>query len=155
MRDALSRLRKLGYEVAPAFGAVEPEEKALDEAGEIAAPKQLAVTAQAAAKQAEQAARGLDLPDEDLFGVVARATAQAVSQLQSVGESRVGFQERALEIARKSPTVYSVTGPGFAVYLALDDDTGEPADNASEELLASLEDRAAHRERVKQADQTA
>jgi len=79
---------------------------------------------------------------------VARITAAALETITVARSETVAFHERALEIAKAMPTTYVVSGPGVTtVYLDIDDATGEPVPESAE-MVASLLNPDAHRERL-------
>lgn len=148
MTHSLDDVRALGYSVGVAHGAVDVEEAALAAARDRATPGRIRDEADQVAASVAQAAATYGLVGQELIDLVARATAQAIEALTVARSDEIEFHERAVEIAKATPTVYVIDGPGVhTVYVAVDDETGFGADEPDRETLALLTDPSHHKER--------
>lgn len=152
----LDDLAALGYDAQIASGCTATEQTALDEARALAAPDRIEADAQAIADKAAldatalAVARGITAAKipAAVSEAVARITALALDHITIARSEAVSFHERALEIAKGMPTTYVISGPGVTnVYIDIDDATGEPTAESAE-IVASLLDPDAHRERL-------
>lgn len=160
---SLADLAALGYDVQVASGSVATEQAALDEARGLATPERIEADVQEIADKAAldatavAVARGIaaaKIPAA-VSEAVARITAAALEAITAARNDTVAFHERALEIAKGMPTTYVVSGPGFTnLYVDVNDATGEPAGEQTAELVASLLNPDAHRERLFQHNLT-
>jgi len=150
----LAKLVEMGYQVGVAHGHVEPEEEALAEARDASSPERIEEDANRLITEIAAHIRStVNVADDQIAMLIAEKSADAVNAVKLARSERVEFHERALEIARAMPTVYVVNGPGvFGLHVAIDDKTGDTADERSADLLQSLLDTDAHAERVRQEE---
>jgi hypothetical protein len=140
-KATLKTLRDLGYQVGFAHGSVEVEQEALAEArvgtsAEVLAEQAAKVTTETLA----QLGQGGLLPDDPgkRRSLAERIADTALGHLTERAEGQVAFHEEALEIAKGSPDVFVVSGPGFTnVYVACKAD-GSGWDEGQQETLDSL-----------------
>jgi hypothetical protein len=152
-KGSLDALRELGYTVGFAHGSVAVEEEALTEArndtsAEVLAEQAAKVTTETMA----QLNQGGLLPDDPAKRrrLVEQIADTALRHLTERAEGRVAFHQDALAIAKGSPDVWVISGPGVTnVYVACKPD-GTGWDEQQQELLDALGDPRAHAERVKQ-----
>lgn len=154
MPNTISDVAALGYSAGIAYGSVEAEQSALDEAKTNGTPEVLAD--QAATVTTEtigQLDRAGKLPSDeaqrrDLWAQIGEA---AYEQLQTRAIDRVDFHERALAIATDMPDVWVISGPGVTnVYVSCKPDgTGWGAEEQA--FLDALANPDAHKERCFQA----
>lgn len=142
----IEQLAKLGFTVGIAHGSVEAEQEALRQAREASSPDAIQLRAHAFASEASAYARASGATGDVLVEMTARALSAAVERFTTDAVDMVAFHERALAIAEQEPTVYAVSGHGFQVYVGIDDNTGDGADENALALLAVLEAAAAEAE---------
>lgn len=110
MTVTIDDLRKQGWTVGIAHGSVEVEEQALERARALASPQKVDSHVQSVAVQVATAAAAAGVQGQELVDLIARAAAQALTEVTAARDERVVFHERALEIARAMPDVWSVSG---------------------------------------------
>ncbi len=147
----LAALAELGYTVGVAHGSVAAEEEALEQARANAQPEQVAGLVEKVAAEVLKQAMTQGVTGAELGHIVTRASAQAERGFSGQLGARLEFHERALAVARATPTVYVISGHGVHnIYVQVDDATGDGADEAEAEKLALLADEAAIAERTLQ-----
>lgn len=140
----IDQLRDLGYELGIAHGGVDVEQAALDEALQGASTEALVRQAKIVTAETlnniEQFARPgtFPPPGEARTALANEIAAAALDQLSERADAKVEFQRRARAHAQSVPTVWHVSGHGVAVYVAVDDATGNGADEDAQQLLDSL-----------------
>lgn len=141
----VDRLQKAGYSVGVASGDVAREEDALAVAQAAAEPSAIEPMIESVVRDVVQKAIRQKLGDKEIEALGQRAAVAAADAFESDAAAEIAFRERALEHARSAPTVYCVQDPEggerLRVYVAVDDETGEPIDE-HEALAASLLDNA-------------
>ena len=148
-------LRALGYQVSVAHGGVAVEAEALAAAQAAADPATVITQVNTLTSDTLQTLANIGkLPDtpEGKLELSAQIGAAALDMLTEHIDATVAFHQRALEIAQSMPTVYGISGPGFGVYVSVDDATGLGSDEGAQAILDSLADPTAHAERCFQVD---
>jgi hypothetical protein len=146
-------LRALGYTIGIASGCVQTELDALCAAREEGSA---ATIAAAANEVTALTVRQLDaegrLPDtaEARLELAQQIAASAIDGLTARSTERVAFHERAVEEARKMPTVWHFAGPLVNGYIQAKDD-GTGWDDDAQEAIDALADPEAYAERSYQA----
>lgn len=151
---ALRDVAKLGYTVGQAWGSVEVEQTALDDAKAAADPQVVIEQVNAVTADTVQTLANIGkLPDDpaERLDLATKIGAAALEMLTEHVNEKVAFHERALEIAQTQPDVWHVSGPGLEIYVACKAD-GTGWDGDQQAMLDTLADPAAHKERVYQLE---
>jgi hypothetical protein len=157
-------VRALGYDVGLAQGSVHAEERALSGATELAAPDKVQEDADPLVQQAT--ADALRLIDSDpgfhrlttdqqirfKADIVARINTQVPRMLSEHRNAAVELYTRSVEIARRMPNVWHVSGPTVpGIYVSTKED-GTGWDDSQQSIIDALCDPDGHHERTFQAD---
>lgn len=150
----LDDLRALGYDVGCAHGSVQTEQDALDAARTAADPALIQEQANTVVADTVTALTKLGkIPDDESerLQMFAQMGETAFQTLTNASTEKVAFHERALAIAKDSPDVWHVAGPGFSGYVSTKQDgTGWDADQQA--MLDALADPDSFAERAFQVD---